>query len=286
MPKDVPARPVAEAAFPGTARCQALRRGEAELRTWQPEAAPAAAGLLSAFVVEGRLSRGPVASGAILPSNGLHLSYAYEGFARSHRDRRTWSGWSISHGAREPTRFEMSRHLTLLQLTLDPELVHRALRADISQLRDTRGPLESFAQLEPLAQALQPAADAATPEAALAAAQRAVHALLQRAEAAPPAPAGASPRTAQRSFRRGNVVSQREFIAIERFQRVASLLAASELPLAEIALACGFCDQAHLTRAVRQFAGQSPSQLRQALRHSPFAPLYLRPRGGSRVLGV
>lgn len=270
---------------PGLRR-HALRRGEAELRIWQPEAMQPATGLLASFVVEGRLSRGPVARGAILPSNGIHLSYVYEGYAHSHRDRKTWSGWSISHSAREPTRFEMSSHLTLLQLTLDPELVHRAFGADLSRLRDMRGPLEAFGPLEPLAAALQPVAGAVTPEAALARAHRALQSMRQRADAAPVRRAGDSPRSAQRSFGRSNAVSQREFIAIERFHRVVSLLAESTLSLAEVAAACGFWDQAHLTRAVRHFTGLSPSQLRSGLRTSPFSQLYANTPGQSRVLAL
>jgi AraC-like DNA-binding protein len=265
-------------------RCDPLLRGEADLRIWQPEIAEPPAGLLASFLVEGRLSRGPVASGSILPSNGIHLSYVYEGHARSHRDRQTWGGWSISHGAREPTRFEMSRDLTLLKLTLDPELLHRALGANTGLLRDMRGPLEAFEQLAPLAAALAPVASAPTPQAALAAAHQAVQRMRQLADRAPPRPAGDSERSAQRSFLQGNAVPQREYIAVERFQRVASLLAESELSLAEIALACGFWDQAHLNRAVRHFTGHSPLQFRNALRHSPFTQLYMRARGQSRIL--
>lgn len=265
-------------------RCDPLLRGETDLRIWQPDGEVRPAGLLAAFMIEGRLTRGPAATGSILPSNGLHLSYVYEGHARSHRDRKTWSGWSISHGAREPTRFEMSRHLTLLKLTLDPELLHRALGADTSMLRDMRGPLEAFEQLAPLAAALAPVASAPTPESALARAHQAVSAMRHLADAAPQRRHGDSERNARRSFALGNAVSHREFIAIERFQRVSSLLVDSELSLAEIAAACGFWDQAHLNRAVRHFTGHSPLQLRSALLNSPFTQLYMRARGRSKVL--
>jgi AraC family transcriptional regulator len=43
-------------------------------------------------------------------------------------------------------------------------------------------------------------------------------------------------------------------------------LAASEAPIAEIALAAGFCDQSHFTRTFKRCVGVAPSQYRESLR--------------------
>jgi AraC-like DNA-binding protein len=42
-----------------------------------------------------------------------------------------------------------------------------------------------------------------------------------------------------------------------------SLLATTDLPLAEIALQAGFADQAHFTRRIRSATGRTPRQIRQ-----------------------
>lgn len=49
-----------------------------------------------------------------------------------------------------------------------------------------------------------------------------------------------------------------------RVERAAELIRAHTAPLAEIALACGFADQTHMTRAFRTVLGTTPGQLRAA----------------------
>jgi AraC-like DNA-binding protein len=52
---------------------------------------------------------------------------------------------------------------------------------------------------------------------------------------------------------------------IERFQRAKAMLARGEAGLAEIALDCGYFDQAHFNRDFQCFAGVSPGEIRRAL---------------------
>lgn len=49
-----------------------------------------------------------------------------------------------------------------------------------------------------------------------------------------------------------------------RVERAAELIRAHAAPLAEIAFACGFADQTHMTRAFRSVLGTTPGQLRAA----------------------
>jgi AraC family transcriptional regulator len=50
-----------------------------------------------------------------------------------------------------------------------------------------------------------------------------------------------------------------------RVQRARRLLAASDMPLAEVASTAGFADQSHLTRSVRSALGTTPAALRRTL---------------------
>ena len=51
-----------------------------------------------------------------------------------------------------------------------------------------------------------------------------------------------------------------------RVERACHDLANTELPLADIALAAGFCDQSHFTRTFRRMIGVAPSQYRAFIR--------------------
>jgi AraC family transcriptional regulator len=53
-----------------------------------------------------------------------------------------------------------------------------------------------------------------------------------------------------------------EYVRRLRVGRAQALLTSSELRLAEIALACGFSDQSHFTRAFRRLTGMPPRQYR------------------------
>jgi AraC family transcriptional regulator len=58
-----------------------------------------------------------------------------------------------------------------------------------------------------------------------------------------------------------------EFVRRLRVEFACSKLSTSDEPLANIALAAGFCDQSHLSRAVKLMTGMSPSIYRKAHRH-------------------
>jgi transcriptional regulator GlxA family with amidase domain len=49
-----------------------------------------------------------------------------------------------------------------------------------------------------------------------------------------------------------------------RVERATELIRARAAPLAEVALACGFAYQTHMTRAFRHVLGTTPGQLRAA----------------------
>jgi|SRR5580704_10169738 AraC family transcriptional regulator len=56
-----------------------------------------------------------------------------------------------------------------------------------------------------------------------------------------------------------------EYVRRLRVGRAQSLLASSELDLAEIALACGFSDQSHFSRAFRRLTGMPPRQFQKQI---------------------
>ncbi len=60
------------------------------------------------------------------------------------------------------------------------------------------------------------------------------------------------------------------FIIERRIARAQQAMLAADEPLSQIAIACGFADQAHLSRAFRRLTGRTPHAWRRAR----------RPRGG------
>jgi AraC family transcriptional regulator len=53
------------------------------------------------------------------------------------------------------------------------------------------------------------------------------------------------------------------FIRARRLEEARRLLEETDLPIAEVALQCGFADQAGLTHAVRRVLGTTPGRLRR-----------------------
>ena len=81
-----------------------------------------------------------------------------------------------------------------------------------------------------------------------------------------------------RAFKRTLGETPHAFIVRRRLTRAGHLMLASDLTLSEIALSCGFTDQAHLSKLFRQCNGQSPAvwrrERRAAIGEDPsFAPL-------------
>jgi AraC family transcriptional regulator len=60
------------------------------------------------------------------------------------------------------------------------------------------------------------------------------------------------------------------FVAKQRMQRAQHLMLETHEPLANIALACGLCDQAHFTRVFRKIFGIAPRAWRRLYATQPF----------------
>jgi AraC family transcriptional regulator len=74
-----------------------------------------------------------------------------------------------------------------------------------------------------------------------------------------------------RSFRRTFGESPHGFLIRRRLQRAEQYMLQSDASLSEIALQCGFADQAHLSKHFRQHTGRTPASWRRARRVSMVA---------------
>jgi AraC family transcriptional regulator len=68
-----------------------------------------------------------------------------------------------------------------------------------------------------------------------------------------------------RAFKISLGVTPGHYITTRRVERVCTMLITTRVPLAQLALACGFCDQAHLSRLFRRKIGMPPSAWRRAM---------------------
>jgi AraC family transcriptional regulator len=66
------------------------------------------------------------------------------------------------------------------------------------------------------------------------------------------------------AFKRSFGESPRAYLVRQRLERAQHMMLTTDHPLSHIALACGFADQAHLSRRFRQSTGGSPSAWRRA----------------------
>lgn len=66
-----------------------------------------------------------------------------------------------------------------------------------------------------------------------------------------------------RAFKASTGHSPRAFVMRQRIDRARALMIGTDMPLCEVALECGFADQAHLSRLFRQLVGFSPSTWRR-----------------------
>lgn len=67
-----------------------------------------------------------------------------------------------------------------------------------------------------------------------------------------------------RAFARSQGLPPHAYVISRRMARARHLMRTTDLPLSQIALACGACDQAHLSRLFRAECGVSPMRWRQA----------------------
>ncbi|ABS62140.1 helix-turn-helix- domain containing protein AraC type [Parvibaculum lavamentivorans DS-1] len=72
-----------------------------------------------------------------------------------------------------------------------------------------------------------------------------------------------SPGYFSRAFKVSFGVTPQTYILRRRIERAQEMMLASSLPLAVIAVDCGFCDQAHFCRLFRRHAGTSPGTWRR-----------------------
>lgn len=66
-----------------------------------------------------------------------------------------------------------------------------------------------------------------------------------------------------RSFKQTTGQTPYQYVLHRRLTRACELLTIGPLPLSEVAAACGFCDQAHLTRVFKKQLGTTPGAYRR-----------------------
>ena len=77
---------------------------------------------------------------------------------------------------------------------------------------------------------------------------------------------GLSPVYFARQFRITTGLAPHQYLLRVRIERAKRLLSNGELPIAAVALECGFCHQEHLTRVFRRQCGTTPAAYRASLR--------------------
>jgi AraC family transcriptional regulator len=80
------------------------------------------------------------------------------------------------------------------------------------------------------------------------------------------AAAGLSPVYFARQFKLATGMAPHRYLLRARVEHAKRLLLASDLPIAAIALDCGFCHQEHLTRVFRKHCGTTPAAYRRLVR--------------------
>jgi AraC family transcriptional regulator len=72
-----------------------------------------------------------------------------------------------------------------------------------------------------------------------------------------------------RSFKHSVGLTPMEYVVVRRVERAKAMISSTRDPLAEVALACGFADQAHLNRRFRDIVGISPGRWRRSNTAAP-----------------
>jgi AraC family transcriptional regulator len=81
-----------------------------------------------------------------------------------------------------------------------------------------------------------------------------------------------------RAFKHCVGLSPMEYVLARRVERAKVMISGTREPLAEVALACGFADQAHLNRRFRDIVGISPGRWRRS--NAPVAKGRVSAEGG------
>jgi AraC family transcriptional regulator len=76
-----------------------------------------------------------------------------------------------------------------------------------------------------------------------------------------------------RAFRKTFGESPLAYIRTRRMQRAQDLMVTSHLSLAQVALECGMCDQAHFSRTFRRVIGINPATWRRIVNSAPHATM-------------
>src|ERR1700761_3930992 len=79
-----------------------------------------------------------------------------------------------------------------------------------------------------------------------------------------------SPSYFSSAFKRTFGISPHAYVMSRRINMAAALMLNSAAPLSEIAIGCGFADQAHFSRQFRRVMGRTPSAWRRERAPSPF----------------
>jgi AraC family transcriptional regulator len=92
-------------------------------------------------------------------------------------------------------------------------------------------------------------------------------------------------------FRAATGFRPREYLLHWRVERAKAILSGGDTPLAEVALAVGFCTQAHFSTVFKRITGETPARWRTASRSASSSPIdqggrtkipFRGPRGGAR----
>jgi len=67
-----------------------------------------------------------------------------------------------------------------------------------------------------------------------------------------------------RAFKLSLGLSPMEYVVVRRVERAKAMISSTRERLAEVALACGFADQAHFNRRFRDLIGMSPGRWRRS----------------------
>jgi len=86
-----------------------------------------------------------------------------------------------------------------------------------------------------------------------------------------------------RAFRHSLGLPPMEYVGVRRVERAKMIISSTTKPLAEVALACGFADQAHFNRRFRHFIGMSPGRWRRSNTVVPESTVSHYPLPGDRA---